>query len=106
MRTSWEKFVQHVGTKYGQDISNDLNNNIKVNIGAPVHSTQVLVRHNTQESLVHTGQSNIQTDFWSQSSMLRAAATADPSDADLPTNIEILDNDIAKGDFDLSRKFQ
>jgi hypothetical protein len=28
MRTSWEKLVQFVGTNYGQDISNELQNKI------------------------------------------------------------------------------
>jgi hypothetical protein len=28
MRTSWEKHVQFVGTNYGQDISNELQNKI------------------------------------------------------------------------------
>jgi hypothetical protein len=30
MRTSWEKLVQFVGTNYGQDISNELQNKIPV----------------------------------------------------------------------------
>ena len=37
MRKSWDKLVQHIGTKYGQDISNNLNNKTKVNIVTPVH---------------------------------------------------------------------
>jgi hypothetical protein len=32
MRTSWEKIVQYVGTNYGQDISNELQNKITVDI--------------------------------------------------------------------------
>ena len=50
MRASWENLVQRVGNKYRQDISNDLNNKIKVKIVTPVHATQVLVRHSTPES--------------------------------------------------------
>ena len=37
MRTSWEKLVQNFGTKYGQDINNDLNSKLKVNRVTPVH---------------------------------------------------------------------
>ena len=62
MRTSWEKLVQNVGTKYGQDISNKLNNKIKVNIITPVHLIEVLVSHATGEALIHTGQYNIKQD--------------------------------------------
>jgi hypothetical protein len=44
MRTSWEKLVQYVGTNYGQDISNELQNKI-VDIIEPVHSAEVLRKH-------------------------------------------------------------
>jgi hypothetical protein len=45
MRTSWEKLVQFVGTNYGQDISNDLQNKIPVTLSEPVHTPEVLARH-------------------------------------------------------------
>ena len=37
MITSWENLVHHIDTKYGQDISNDLNKKTKVNFVTPVH---------------------------------------------------------------------
>ena len=100
MITSWDKLVQNVDTKYGQGISNDMNNKIKVNIIIPVHSTEVLVRRATREVLVRTIQYNIQVDFQEQACILRAVATADPSDAELRTKIAIMDNGISKGDYD------
>ena len=48
------------------------------------------MRHATRESLIRTGQSNIQSDQKSQASMLRAAAAAETSDAELPLNILIM----------------
>ena len=39
MRTTWEKLVQHVGTSYGQDISNELQNKTTVTIVQQVHSS-------------------------------------------------------------------
>jgi hypothetical protein len=42
MCTSWEKLVQYVGTNYGQDIINELQNKITVDIIEPVHSAEVL----------------------------------------------------------------
>ena len=78
MRTSWEKFVKYVSTKYGQDIRNELKKKIKSNIFSQVHSNKVLVRQATQEALVRTGQSNIQAASRAQVSVLRAAAIADP----------------------------
>ena len=60
MRTSCEKLVHKVGTKYVQNISNDLNSKSKENLVTPVHLTEVLVRHDTREALDRTGQSIIQ----------------------------------------------
>jgi hypothetical protein len=55
MRTSWEKLVQYVGTSYGQDISNKLQNKIPVTIVEPVHTPEVLARHVIQEQMIRTG---------------------------------------------------
>jgi uncharacterized protein CbrC (UPF0167 family) len=45
MRTSWEKLVQFVGTNYGQDISNELQNKIPMILSEPVYTLEVLARH-------------------------------------------------------------
>jgi hypothetical protein len=45
MRTSWEKLLQFVGTNYGQDISNELQNKIPVILSESVHTPEVLARH-------------------------------------------------------------
>ena len=104
MRTTWEKLVQNVGTNYGQVISNELNRKLKVNLIKPLHSTEVLVSHATHEALVRMCQSRIQSACRAQASMLRASATYYPSNAELPMKIAILDNDISKGAYDLSKK--
>ena len=88
--------VQNVSTKYGQDISNELNRKIKVNLVTTVQLTEVLARHATREALVRMGKSNIQEALRAQASMIRAVATADPSDVELPNKIEILDNEMTK----------
>ena len=102
MITSWEKLVQNFGTKYGQDINNELNSKLKLNRVMPVHSTAVLVRHATWEALISTGQSNIQLYRQAQAKMFRSEATYDPSDAELPMKIAILENEIVKEDYDLA----
>ena len=48
MRISRENLVQHISTKYEQYVSNNLHNKTDLNITAPVHSPQVLVRHATR----------------------------------------------------------
>ncbi len=52
MRTSWEKLIQFVGTNYGQDISNELQNKIPVILSEPVHTPEVLARHAICEQMV------------------------------------------------------
>ena len=49
MRTSWEKIVHHVGTIYGHDISNELQNKKTVIIDEPQHSQQTLDKHAEKE---------------------------------------------------------
>ena len=104
MRTPWEELVQYVGTKYGQDIRNELNGKVKVKLVTSVHLTEVLLRHATWEALVRTYQLNIQESLRAQAIMLRSSATADPSDAELPTKISIMDNNITKVYYDLANK--
>ena len=79
-----------------------MNSKVKINLVTPVHSTEFLVRHATQEALVCTGQSNIQAARREHASMLRAAVIYEPSDAELSTKIAIMDNEITKGDYDLA----
>jgi hypothetical protein len=45
MQTLWEKLVQFVGTNYGWDISNELQNKIHVILTKPIHTLEVLARH-------------------------------------------------------------
>ena len=52
MRTSWEKLAHYVGTTYGQDISNELENKSTVTLTEPVHTTEVLAAHAARESMI------------------------------------------------------
>ena len=60
-RSSWYKLVQYVGTNYGQDISNELQNKLTVKLVEPVHAPEVIARHIIRERMIRTGQSNIKT---------------------------------------------
>jgi hypothetical protein len=60
MRTSWEKLVQYVGTNYGQDINNELQNKVWVVLTEPVHTNDVLTRHGVRDAMIQNGQLNIQ----------------------------------------------
>jgi hypothetical protein len=99
MRTSWEKLVQYVGTNYGQDISNELQNKLTVTLAEPVHTTAVLARHVLRETMIRAGQANIQQARVTQQALLRVAVAAGV-DAEAPMKLAILENQIAKGEFE------
>jgi hypothetical protein len=96
MRTSWEKLVNYVGTNYGQDISNELQNKIYVDIIEPVHSAEVLRKHGLREAMIRSGQRNIQLARQAQEKILEAAVLA--KDPDAPMKLAIIHNEISQGD--------
>jgi hypothetical protein len=100
MQTLWEKLVQFVGTNYGQDMSNGLQNKIPVMLTEPVHTLEILARHAIGEQMVCTRQQNIQQARLSKQAILEAAATlgVDP-DGTAPMQLVILDYEIAEGDY-------
>jgi hypothetical protein len=98
MRTSWEKLVQFVGTNYGQDVSNELQNKIPVILSEPVHTPQVLARCAIREQMLQTGEVNLQRARLSKRVILEAA-TALGTDPDAPMQLSILDNEIAEGNY-------
>ena len=99
MRTSWEKLVDYVGTNYGQDISNELQNKITVTLAKPVHNPAVIQRHAIREQMIRNGQANIQQARQAQQVILQQAVT-DGVDPEAPMRLAILENEIAQGDFE------
>ena len=81
-----------------------MNNKTGVDSTTPVHSPKVLLRHYTRESLVRMVQTNIQASHWAHSTILRAVDTYDPLYAELTTELAILNNNIAKGDYKLANE--
>ena len=98
MRTSWEKLIQYMGTNYGQDISNKLQNKMVVVLVEPIHNATVLMRHTAHEIMIRNSQANLQTAQRAQRAILVAAVTA--GEADAPMKLAILENEIAQGDFE------
>jgi hypothetical protein len=60
MRTSWENLVQYVGTSYGQDIINELQNKVWALLAKHVHTNYVLEKHSLRDVMIRNGQLNIQ----------------------------------------------
>jgi hypothetical protein len=102
MCTSWEKSVHYVGINYGQDIINELQNNITVDIIEPVHSVEVLRKQGLREAMIRSGQRNIQRARQAQEIILKVTVVA--NDPDAPMKLAILQNEISQGDFSSSNK--
>jgi hypothetical protein len=98
MRNSREKLVQYVGTNYGQDINNELQNKAWVVLTEPVHTDDVLARHSVREVTIRNGQLNIQQARQAQENILKAAVQAG-TDMDAPMRLTILQNEISQGEF-------
>ena len=45
MSLTWENFINNVGTNYGHDISNELQNKKRIDILQPEHTQQVKDKH-------------------------------------------------------------
>jgi hypothetical protein len=100
MRTSWEKLVQYVGTNYGQDISNELQNRITVTLPEPVHTPAVIARHAIREQMIREGQDNLQLARLEEQLLLEEEVLA--GDRSARMKLAILNNAIAEGDFQLT----
>jgi hypothetical protein len=88
-----------MGTNYGQDISNELQNKIPMILSEPVHTPEVLVRHaSIREQMVQTRGENLQWARLSKCIILEAAATLG-ADPDAPMQFAILGNEIAEGNY-------
>jgi hypothetical protein len=98
MRTSWEKPVQYVGTNYGQDINNELQNKVWVVLTEPVYTDGVLATHSVREVMIRNGQLNIQKARQAQETILKATVQAG-TDMDAPMKLAILQNEIAQSEF-------
>ena len=95
MRTSWEKICQYVGTEFGQDIANELQNKQEVTLTEPTYSQAVITRHNARLTVVRTAQTNLQTARQQQLVVLQATLAGGGADPDVPVRIATLENEIA-----------
>jgi hypothetical protein len=89
MLTSWENLVQYVGTNYGQDINNELQNSVWVVLTEHVYTDDVLARHSVREVMIRNGQLNIQQAQQAQEAILKAAVP-EGTDMDAPMKLAIL----------------
>ena len=99
MRTSLEKLIQYVGTTYGQDISNELQNRAELKIPKPTHTSAVLARHANRETMVRNGQANIQQAREARMIVLVAAVTGG-QDPNADMQLAELQNQAAQANYE------
>jgi hypothetical protein len=93
MRTTWEKIVHHVGTIYGQDISNELLNKKRVILSEPEYSTETLAKHALKVARNATQAARLMEAREVQRTMLQEAVN-EGLDADTIMEPAILENEI------------
>ena len=79
-------------------MSNELQNNLTVNLVDPVHAPAVIARNIIREQMIRTCQSKIQTARETQNIILEAAVTVGIDDA-APMKLSVLENAIAQVDY-------
>jgi hypothetical protein len=98
MRTTWEKIVHHVGTIYGHDIGNKLQNKKTVIIDEPKHSQEILDKHADKEARRRTQQSRLSIARRIQQTALQAAVTLG-THPQAPMQLALLENEIEEATY-------
>jgi hypothetical protein len=98
MRTCWEKIVHHVGTIYGHDISNELQNRKPVTITEPTYTQLVLDKHAIKETRHQVQQARLHTARSLQLIQLQAAVVT-ATDPEAPMLLAVLENDIEEATY-------
>ena len=89
-----------MGTSYGHDISNELQNKIAVVLPEPEYELAILTRHGARETMVCDGQANLCAVCELQRASLQTMMDAENAPADTPFKLAVVENKIAQGDFD------
>jgi hypothetical protein len=98
MRTTWEKIVHHVGTIYGHDISNELQNKKLVVLPKPEHTSEVLAKHLDRETR-HANQILRLKDAREDKRSALSKAVIEDTDPDASMLLALLDNEIEEADY-------
>ena len=99
MRTTWEKLTQYVGTTYGQDISNELQNKTTVVLPEPEYEQATIDRHTARTAVVRSGEARILAAREQQQTILEAAVAA-ATDDEAPMKLALLQNEMEQAALD------
>ncbi len=103
MHTTQEKLIQYVGTKFGRDITNKLQNRTAVVIPPPTYIIAVMARHTAHKTLVCRQQNNLLAASQAKKAIIKTRITANPADLDLPIKLAELENKISQLNYDITQ---
>jgi hypothetical protein len=99
MQITQEKIAQYMGAKYREDIANGLQNKMRVIILTPAYASTTLTCHALQIALVRNQQSTMRVERLASRTLLEAELAHSPDDRNLITELAMLNNAIALGEF-------
>jgi hypothetical protein len=89
MRTTQEKIAQYVGSKFGEDIANEVMNKVAVSVPPPQYSAAIKTRHLEWERHGRSKQTRVKAALTAKLVQLQAAAVQDVVEiADVENQIE------------------
>jgi hypothetical protein len=77
LRTTQDKVAQFVGSKYGEDIANELTNKTTVVVAPPQYSAAIMSRHQEWERHVRSKQTRVKAALTAKLVQLKAATVQD-----------------------------
>jgi hypothetical protein len=101
MRNTWEKITHHVGTIYGHNISNELQNKTLVTIAEPQYTAAVIVKHALKETRRQA--QGLRLNLAASAHRLALlAVVATGTDLTAPMQLAVLENEIEEAAYQLS----
>jgi biopolymer transport protein ExbD len=89
----WEKITEYSGTEYGEDIANELRNEVEVTLPMPTHPDAAAQRHAARVAVITAARTNMEAARQAQLSALQAEQPPNP------IAIATLENEITQAAF-------
>ena len=89
LRTTLEKVIQFVGTKYGEDIADEIESRTLSTLAAPQHTAEVLRKHAAKTTLKRTQQNALLGAHQTMEANLQTIVAANPDPARLLVLVQV-----------------
>ncbi len=103
MQILQEKIVHYIVAKYGEDISNELQNKTRIVLSTPAYPSTAMTRHALWIALVRSQQAAMLTARLSSRTSLEVEIALAPGNHSLVMELAKLNQDIAQADFEAAQ---